>query len=266
MRSPRLSAARSLRGAAAALSLLLCALPLAAYTVFLKDGSSVVARGKYEIRKGRAIITLPNGTQTFVDASQIDVAKTEAANRGTDYGATDLGNTRVVPGDETPPPPNKSLGDLIATHRPSKRELPNARRAQEEAPGKTATTRSGALDLAKLPHVPYARADLTAEVQQFFRSQGVGEVEVFAGSRPDRLLVEVTTGSEGSVFQGLTASANALLQLRERFPQTVEAIELLMKTQSREKAGQFVLTPEAATALVSKKIEPPGFFVANVQF
>jgi hypothetical protein len=264
MRSPRFSAP-ALRGAAAAL-LLLFALPLAAYTVFLKDGSSVISRGKYEIRKGKAIITLPNGTQTFVDASQIDVARTEAANRGTDYGTTELGNTRVMPGDETPPPVNKSISDLIATHRPSKRELPSAKRAREETPGQLATSRAGALDLAKLPHVPYGRAEVTAEVQQFFRSQGVEEVEVFGGSRPDRLLVEVTTGSEGSVFQSLTASANALMQLRERFPQAVEAIELLMKTPAREKAGQFVLTPELAIALVSKKVEPPAFFIANVQF
>ncbi len=265
MRSPRFSA-QALRGAVAAWLLLLCALPLAAYTVFLKDGSSVTARGKYEIRNGKAIITLPNGTQTFVDASKVDVARTEAANRGRDYGATDLGNTRVMPGDETPPPANKSISDLIATHSPSKRELPSAKRVRDEAPGQLARSRAGTVDLAKLPHVPYGRAEVATGVQQFFRSQGVEEVEVFGGSQPDRLLVEITTGSEGSVFQGLTAGANALLQVRERFPQTVEAFELLMKTPSREKAGQFVLTPAAATSLVSKKLDAPAFFVANVQF
>lgn len=265
MRSPRCSN-QARRGAVAAWLLLLCALPLAAYTVFLKDGSSVTARGKYEIRNGKAIITLPNGTQTFVDASQVDVPRTEAANRGRDFGATDLGNTRVMPGDETPPPANKSISDLIATHSPSKRELPSAKRAPDVAPGKLAKTRAGTLDLAKLPHVTYGRTEVATGVQQFFRAQGVEEVEVFGGSQPDRLLVEVTAGSEGSVFQGLTAGANALLQVRERFPQTVEAMELLMKTPTREKAGQFVLTPEAAAALVSKKLDAPAFFVANVQF
>jgi hypothetical protein len=264
MRSSRLSLLAR-RGALFTL-LALCAAPLAAYTVFLKDGSSISARVKYEVRNGRAIITLTNGTQTFIDAAQIDVARTEAANRGKDYGATDLGDTRVLPGQEPPPPPDKSLTDLIATHRPSSRQLPTARRAREVVPGQTVRSKAGYLDLSTLQHAPYGRGDVTADLQQFFRSQGVEEVEFWNGSQPDRLLIEVTAASEGSVFQSLTASANALLRMRERFPQAVAAIELLMKTPSREKAGQFVLTPEVATALVEKKVALPAYFVANVQF
>ena len=44
------------------------------------------------------------------------------------------------------------------------------------------------------------------------------------------------------------------------------ALEVVMKTPARERAGQFVLTPETATALVAKKVDAPAFFVANVQF
>jgi hypothetical protein len=264
MRSSRLSVL-ACYGALATL-LALCATPLAAYTVFLKDGSNISARVKYEVRNGKALIILTNGTQTFIDASQIDVARTEAANRGKDYGATDISNTRVVPGEEPPPPADKSLTDLIATHRPSSRQLPSARRAREAVPGQTVRSKAGYLDLSTLQHAPYARADVTADLQQFFRSQGVDEVEFWNGSQPDRLLIEVTAASEGSVFQSLTAGANALLRVRERFPQAVEAIELLMKTPSREKAGQFVLTPEVATAIVAKNAALPAFFVANVQF
>ncbi len=258
-------ASRPPRRAAAALLLALCAGPLAAYTVWLKDGTSIIARGKVEVKNGKAIITLTNGEQSFIDAAQIDTARTEAANRGKDYNTTDLGNTRVVPGQEAPPPPKSSLSDLVAAHRPSARQLPTAKRAGQPAPGQQARARSGYLDLASLQHVPYARADVGADLQQFLRSQGT-DVEIWNGSQPDRLLLDFTTGSEASVFQSLTAGANALLRVRDRFPQLVSAFEIVMETPAHERAGQFVLTPEAATALVAKKIDPPAFFVANVQF
>ncbi|MBV8201276.1 MAG: hypothetical protein JOZ15_11690 [Acidobacteria bacterium] len=255
-----------LRAAAAVLLLALCAAPLAAYTIWLKDGTTIIARSKYEVKNGKAIITLLNGEQSFIDAAQIDAAKTEAANHGRDYNTTDLGNTRVVPGEAPPPAPNRSLSDLVAAHRPSTRNLPTSKRASETSPGQQLRSKGGYLDLASLQHVPYARTEITTDVQQFFRSQGIDEVEVWNGSQPDRMLIEVTTASEASVFQSLTAGANALLRVRDRFPQAVAVFEMVMKTPAREKAGQFVLTPDAAAALVAKKIEPPAFFVANVQF
>jgi len=265
MRSPRCFAlARYLAAAALAL---LCAAPLAAYTVWLKDGSSLISRGKVEIKNGKAIIILTNGTQTFIDAAKIDMAKTEASNRGVDYGITDLGNTRVVPGEEPVAAPNRSLSDLVATHSPSSRALPTSKRAREvAAAGPSARSKAGTIDLDSLPRGPFAHPEVATDLQEFFRAQGVDQVQLSAGSQPDRLLVELTTASEGSVFQGVTASANALLRARDRFPQTVAALELLMKAPSREKAGQFLLTPESAADLVARKIEVPAYFVANVQF
>src|SRR5215470_15928402 len=125
MLTPRSFQRFSLRGALAALLLGLCAGPLAAYTIWLKDGTSIVARAKYEVKNGKAIILLANGEQSFIDLRQIDVPRTEAANRGKDLGATatDLGMTRTAPGEEAPPPDNRSLGDLVAKHRPSARQL-----------------------------------------------------------------------------------------------------------------------------------------------
>ena len=44
------------------------------------------------------------------------------------------------------------------------------------------------------------------------------------------------------------------------------AFELLFTTPARERAGQFVLTPDMATELVAKKVDVTAFFVRNVQF
>jgi hypothetical protein len=50
------------------------------YKIFLKDGSQISAKEKYIIKGDRAIITLPNGTQTFILLSNIDVPRTEREN------------------------------------------------------------------------------------------------------------------------------------------------------------------------------------------
>ena len=269
--SSRFPAARR-RAAPAAVAIvalvvmLLAGAPLAAYTIWLKDGSTVIARDKYEVKDGKAIITLNNGTQTFMDLALIDVAKTNAANHGTDYNVTELGNTRSVPGQEAPPTKAKTLGDLVAAHSPSARSLPTARRATGPSAGQVVRSKAGNLDLATLPQTPFAHPEVAADLQQFFHSQGIDDVQLLAGSQGDRLLLLFNASSEGSVFQGLSASGNALLRAHDRFPQQVAAFELLFLSPTREKGGQFLLTPEGAADLVSKKIDTASFFVANVQF
>lgn len=257
---------------AAALALLLAS-PLAAYTIYLKDGSTVQAKTKYKVENGRALITLPNGTQTFLNLSEIDVKRTEEANRN-DYGGAavvlDPGTRKAGP--QAPAvPQRKRLSDLITEREGTSRELPGPRRedpqVQKADKGQTAkTTRAGYVDFSQVARKPYAQADIVSELQQFFRGQGFDDVEIYAGTRPDRPLVELTTGSEGTVFRALGITANALLHVRDKFPQKVAALELLMTTPAKERAGQFVLTPEMAADLVAKKVDLTAFFVQNVQF
>lgn len=248
---------------------LLTLAPLAApgSVIYLKDGSTITAKGKYRIENGRAIITLPNGTQTFVPASQIDVKRTEEANRDGYEGAVVLPGTSQDVGTTGTPTKDKTLADLITRKEAAPRELPVSRReTNASSPGRLIKTRAGYYDLTTLARKPYPDADVTAEIQRFFRGQGIEGVEIYEGTRGDRPLLEITTNSEGSVFKALNTTSTALLHLRDRFPAQVAAIELLLTTPSRERAGQFVITPEMATDLVSKKIDVTYFFVKNVQF
>jgi hypothetical protein len=253
-----------------ALALALTASPLAAaYVVYLKDGSTIVAREKYTIKDGRAIMTLTNGTQTFVKASEIDVARTDKANKD------GYGDAVILPGDPRPigPPAgelkkDKTLADLIAKREAAPRDLPVNRRGKgETAPSGTASkTRAGYSDFSTLIRKPYRHLEVASELQQFFRAQGLEEVEIHEGTRGDRPLVELTTNSEASVFRALTITANALLHIRGAHPDRVAAFELLMTTPSRERAGQFVLTPDMAEDLASKRVDTAAFFLQNVQF
>lgn len=265
MRHPRFP-----RLAFLAMLALLAAVPLlaAGYTIVFTDGTSTVAKQKYRIQNGRAIITLPNGTQTFVPANKIDVAKTEAANRD-GYGAA-----VVLPGapqDVGPPPAqlprDRTIGDLIATKTAGPREIqPTKRTKALPTSGGMVKTKAGYVDFGALPRRPYSHADIATEMQQFFRGQGIDEVEIYEGTQADRPLVEITTNSEGSVFKSLSIAANALIHVRETFQNRISAFDLLLTTPARERAGQFVLTPEQAAELVSRKVEVAAFFLRNVQF
>jgi hypothetical protein len=261
---------RFLRPMILALLALLTAFPLVAagYTIYLKDGSRLVAKDKYRVENGRAIITLPNGTQTFVPVSQIDTKKTEEANRDGYGGALVLPKS---PQDAEAPPPeaqtDKTLADLIKARTAVPRELPaNRREKTDPTPGALVKTKAGYVDFSSLARRPYPNAEVIAELQQFLRGQGAEEVEIYQGTRADHPRIEITTNSEGSVFKTLTMAATALLHIRDLFPNRVSGFELLLTTPERERAGQFVLTPEMSTELVSKKVDVTAFFVRNVQF
>lgn len=265
MRHPRFQ-----RLAILAFLALLATAPLlaAGYVIYLKDGSRIAAKEKYRLDKGRAIIILPNGTQSFVQAGQIDVRRTDEANKNGYGGAVVLPGTPQDVGTEpAPTAKDKTLADLISTKAAAPRELPTSRReSNEPAAGHLLKTKAGFNDLATLARKPYPHSEVTSALQQFLRGQGLEGVEIYAGTRADRAMLEISTNSEGSVFKALTTAANALLHIRSLHPDRVAAIELLLTTPSRERAGQFVLTPAMATDLISKKIDVTAFFVRNVQF
>jgi len=258
---------RALAPAVLALVGALLAGPLLGYAVYLKDGSKVVAKEKYRLSGKRAIITLPNGTQTFLDAAQIDVARTEQQNRD-DYGTAVVieGGEAKANGAAPAPPKERTLADLIESRKTQERELPASRREpKREAAGSLLKTKAGYLDLSTLPIKPFAQLDAAAELQQFFRGQGIEEIEIYQGSEPDRPLVEVVANSEAGVFRSLTVAANALLRIRETHPR-VGALELLLSTPTKQRAGQFVLTPQMAADLVAKSADVSVFYVNHVQF
>jgi hypothetical protein len=239
----------------------------AGYVIYLKDGSTVTAKEKYRIENGRALITLLNGTQSFIPASNIDVKRTEEANKTGHGSAVVLPGAPQEVGTAGPGVKDKRLADLIVSKVAVPRELPtNKRDKNDSAAGRLVKTKAGFYDLSTMTRKPYPHAEVTGELQQFFRGQGVEDVEIYEGTQGDRALLEISTNSEGSVFKALTTASNALLHVRGLYPERVVAFELLFTTPSRERAGQFLLTPDDATDLISKKVDVTYFYVKNVQF
>lgn len=254
------------------------AAPGLAYTIVLKDGQQVQAQEKYEIRDGRAYFTLTNGTRTFIDADQIDVPKTEQANRSGDLGATGI----LIEEGETRPPATaprtdedrqRSLADLIRRGNagPANRPGPEARRPpapsrEPEPEADVPRTAGGFVDLTALPRKRLDDAELASALRGQFLNQGIEEVEVFQGSADTRPLVQVTTAAESTVLRAMVVGANALLQLREQFPDRLRDLELLMVTPAGGRGGQFRIDPSMARQLMGRQITPDDFFVQYVQF
>jgi hypothetical protein len=239
----------------AVLALLLVA-PLAAYTIYFKDGRTLNIKGKPRIVNGRAVVTLLNGTQASFDPAQIDDKKTTEMNQR-DLGAAEIIDQGTSQPQQTPAPqpePQSRLSD-IAGRSVGPRDQPVTRR---NAPAGRATAMPPS-------RTPYGDAAVASELSQFFMGQKAEAVEVFQGSQ-GRPLAQVTTSSETSVFRALLTGANALLHIRGRYPQKVDGLELVMVTPNGERAGQFTLTPDMAEDLVAKRVGLVSFFLDNVQF
>ena len=254
---------------AVALALALAAAPALAYTIYLKDGSRIVAKEKYVVRGGLAIITLPSGTESSIPAGEIDVPRTEKANESR------LGGTAIViEGGEarelkaTPPPPTKpKLQDLM---RASEGELRGLDDVPAAAPETDAPATPAALlrqrESAEKRRLPFPDTQLAAEILQTLAGRGVTAVRVHASGDAQRPLLVFETASETAVFKAILAGANTLLQVRAKRPGAIEGFELLCESAGGSSGGKFDLTPKLAEEVVSRRYEITRFYVENVRF
>lgn len=251
--------------------LALLAIPSFAYTVILKDGSRIQTKKKYRVSGDKAIVTLVNGSESFLLLSQIDIPATDRANQN-DYGGTavviDSGKAQSLP--PTPPPAAPQTGSLaeLIQRRQLEGKVPETKtRPQSPATAPAAPPRPPSFyevpAAGKTGRRPFPNTGVTDALAAYLRGQGLEEFRLYAGSKSGRVLIEATTASEASAFKALTVAANALLEVK---PKEVAAIELVMATPAGERAGSFLITPEQAGQLTSNKIEVSAFYVRNVQF
>lgn len=259
---------RAFRVPLIALLFLLTTVPAWAFTVVLKDGSKIVAAAPYTVEGDRAIIVLPNGTRTFLDADEIDVEATKKANV-VDYGTAmvledgqwkQLEQGASVSREDQ----REEMMNLVAASRA--RELEVAKRERDESKGQLPRTQGGFVDLSKITQQRFPNAELAQEIATYLSGQGVERTRVMLGTEDDRPYLEIVTPSEASVFRSLEACANALLIFNERYPEEVGQFEILMLSPRQERSGQFVMTPDMAAELINEGREVAAFFVEYVQF
>jgi len=251
------------------LALALLAGPALAYTIYLKDGSHIIAKEKYEIRGDLAIITLPSGTQSSMPASEIDVARTERANQSR-LGGTAL----VIEGGETtelkdtaPPPPKPNLQDYI---RRQEGELRGLDERQIAEPAADAPVTPGSLlrarETARRTRTPYSNSALAAEILETLAARGIGAVKVHNGANARKPLLVFETETEGSVFKAIVSSSGTLRLLATKHPGAIDGFEIVCETAGGRSGGRFDLTNQLAEEIVSRRYEITRFYLENVQF
>jgi len=245
-----------------ATALALFAIPATAYTVYLKDGSRFIAREKPRVEGGKAIIMLQSGTRTSLDASEVDFARSAKANENNLGTALILDNGKFTDTPQGIKKTTRRITDIARGNQTTRRDA--ATRTTQEA-SVAPTTASGA-SLWNPDRNPYRDLDTSSKILGVFRAHGVDTVQVLQGSTEDRILLDITTESEGSIFRGLEAAAAALVEISESAPDTIAAFEVLMMTSNRGRAGRFDLMPDMAAEIASKAVTPSDFFVQQVRF
>ncbi len=266
-RSLRISAP-GLRSLAAILISALVAAPTWGYIVVLKDGSEITTREKYQVEGDKVYLILPSGTKTFYEAAEVDFEATDELNK------INLGTAKVIDEGEAKRIPSDvsldekiTLGDLVNQTNSLALPPPKLRKVEEVASEiGYPVTEAGFIDLMQIPREPYEKAEIQGEVLRYLKGQGIEDVRIYSGTTEQRPLIQIVAASEASVFKALKDAANGMVQIHERFPGEIEAFELLLLTDTQGRAGQFVLTPELASLLVTGRLDAPGFFLRYVEF
>ncbi len=244
------------------------AAPAWGYVVFLKDGKQIITKEKYRLEGDKVYLVLQSGVSTELPAAEVDFPKTDEMNK------TQLGTAKVLEGggtrlmtreEETSSGPRETTLSDLAGRRSLALPEPVTRRKSEDAGEQIPYTKAGFIDLERLLRRELGDAEVAAELSQYFESQGLEGFEIFRGSAEDHPLVVFVANSDTAVFKALKDSASALVQTQARFPGRLAALEILMTTESKVRAGQFVLTPELANQLVAGQ-DPRTFFTRYVQF
>lgn len=234
--------------------------PLAAYTVVLVDGSEVVAREPPRFEGDRAILTMPNGTETFLRADEIDPVATRVANEGRGgYGTAQVlegGEVRSMsdaPQVQTP----DTLADLIARGKASTGKIgAPARRRPSDKSDRPEISEEPAAEPA-----PYADAEMAEALREAFVSAGATDARALEGNGPSAPRIEAIADTEAAVFRLLRVAA-VLVEAQEQ----LDGMELYLVTSQGARAGHFLLDAEQARGLAAGEIEPARFFVEHVVF
>jgi len=244
----------------------LLATPLFAYTIWLKDGTSILAKKIYRTEGDLIIITTPSGTETSYPLEKVDIERTREYNANNLDGAMLLENGELtgIP-TQKPTTKRKRLGDLIAGDQARIQVRQPVKRPQAVDTSGPARSAAGYLDLNALPRQAYGDLEIMGELRSYFTSQGL-EARVFNGTQGTHPLIEILTSSESAVFKSLEVAAQALPQMQDRHASRIAALELVLRSPRGNAAGQFVITPELADELNSGQTEASAFFVRYVQF
>jgi len=239
---------------------LLAALPAPAYLLIMKDGTRIETAEKPVVQGRNYVFQDKLGARKMVAISEVDPARTEAANKENYRDAYILGQPEPMKRESSTAAKAPSLSEYIrqskksdiAAPTPSAALLPAEPAAPRETERRAEPGPGSVLD--PIVQESFLRAYQSAAVRGTRITQGGGGT----------IRVQAITDSEAVVLGALVATARGLKEARTA-GRLVEKVELHMATSAGTTAGKFDFTPEDADALLNGTIPPAKFFVANVQ-
>ena len=238
--------------------------PVLAYNIYLKDGTIISAQEKYQVQGDYALVTLESGSLTRFRLEEIDIERTRKYNASLGLsGAIVIDQSGPGSGPGAPRSgAEQTLRDLIRSRQSRNFGAPDT--AEPEAV-RLRKTPAGYDDLQSLARRPLEDRERLAIITRVLRENGLSRFSVYRGTRTERILVEAVTENKGAVFDDLEGACKAFVLLAEELP-GLDALELLMHTGARSRAGQFVLSRENAPLLANGRISVADFFVEHVEF
>lgn len=229
---------------------LLFAVPaFARYIVVLKNGTRYIAKQKWTVTNGKALVQLEHGQSLQLDPALIDVAKSEQLTK------IGLANANVL--DLNPEAPKAkeqgpSIGSQIKLRKQPAQKVEEAAPAPKPSSAPTITPGAGTMP-----------ASVIDKFQRAYENVGIFEHKVEAnGGRAIR--AELTADTEERVFNAISATSFLMMRNAGTPGVQIEIVELFMRTTNGGAAGRFQMTREDAQALDERKITQQDYFVRKV--
>ncbi|MBV8519643.1 MAG: hypothetical protein JO197_19785 [Acidobacteria bacterium] len=221
----------------------------ATYVVMLKDGTRYLAKAKWTVVNGKAIVQLENGQALQLDPSLIDGPRSEQATKLglTNANVIDL-NPNMPEAQTTTARP--SLGSQIKLRKP-------AENAATPPPVKSVTP-PVATNPGAVPPEVIDRFD------RAFENVGIFEKKVVS-TGGNSLRADLVTDTEERVFNAISA-ASFLMVRNAGQSVRIDMVELYMRTTTGGIAGRFQMTREDAEALDKHTISQQEYFVRKVLY
>jgi len=236
----------------------LCVSPLLlSYVIYFKDGNTVMAKARYTVESGKAIVTLMNGSVVAYDMRLIDVPRTEKVNKAgldTDGVLTSVGQGAV----QTDTPQRQSLGSIAKGA-----GALTAPKGPTSGNGRVASTSPTP---QKDRESEFSDESVRRSFGKIFENANLFEYKIVQGTTPDTVRIVMTTDNEKDIFNALTASSKVVAELYDLGKKNVANLELYLSTTSGAAAGRFSINVETARNLAEGKVPVEQFFVDQVLF
>jgi hypothetical protein len=223
--------------------LLLSAPAFATYYVVMKDGSRYLAKSKWTVVNGKAVVHLENGSTISLDPSGIDAVKSEETTR--------MGGASVLAVEQAPTaskPKQSSLGSAIRL-----RKLPG-----QQQPAVTSTA-----PVQARPSGPLLGSEVVEKFERAYENVGIFEHKVVA-TGAHSLRADLTADNEEKVFNAISATSFLIMRNAGVSGAQVDMVELFMKTTTGGSSGRFQMTRADAQTLDSKQMSREDYFIRKV--